>query len=244
MPTDRVNFLSLDFDRQSFNDVLNRLSKVTAVERYGYVVTPNVDHVIRLHREPTLRSAYEAASFCVCDSQILRTLARLCGLHLGLVRGSDLTAAVLERVVVDGDTVAVVGSTPARITELSKRFPGISFVHHEPPMDLRNNPSARQAAAEFVASSGARFTMIAVGSPQQEMIAQDVRSNENARGMALCIGAGLDFVTGSQQRAPRVLQTIGLEWAHRLASNPRRLWRRYLVDGLRIIPIYVRWVIS
>lgn len=244
MRTDRVNFLSLAFDRLSFGDVLKRLGAVTAASPYAYVVTPNVDHIIRIHQEPALQSAYEAASLCVCDSQILRNLARLSGVRLDLVRGSDLTAAVFERVVDDGDTVAVVGSTPACIAELRKRFPKISLVHHEPPMNLRSDSPARRAAADFIVSSGARFSMIAVGSPQQEMIAHELSSNGAARGTALCIGAGLDFVTGSQRRAPRLLQSMGLEWAHRLASNPRRLWRRYLVDGMRIIPIYLRWVRS
>lgn len=244
MRTERANFLSLGFDRLSFNDVLTQLKAATATSPYGYVVTPNVDHVIRIYQEPALRSAYRAARLCVCDSQILRMLARLSGLKLELVRGSDLTAAILEQIIDDGDTVAIVGSSPSRVAELRARFPGISFVHHDPPMNLRDNPVARQEAANFVASSDARFTMIAVGSPQQEMIAEEISSNPKARGMALCIGAGLDFVTGSQRRAPKWLQSIGLEWAHRLASNPRRLWRRYLVDGLRIIPIYMRWVIS
>src|SRR5438552_8979424 len=108
-------------------------------------------------------------------------------------------------------------------------------------MGLSSNPEALQSAAVFVAASDARFAFIAVGSPQQEMIAKEAREHPGASGIALCIGASLDFVVGRQKRAPRLLQALGLEWAHRLATNPRRLWRRYLVDGVRIFPIWFRW---
>ena len=241
MRIERVNFLDLQFDRLSFNDVKRRLQKVTAATAYGYVVTPNVDHVIRLHRDPALRPIWQEADICVCDSQILRVLARLRGIRLPLVRGSDLCASLFQGILAPGDRVAVVGSSQSCIEALREQFPNIEVVHHEAPMGLRTDPAARRFAADFVARSKARFALIAVGSPQQEMIAREVRDLGGSTGFALCIGAGLDFVTGKQTRAPRALQAVGLEWAHRLATNPRRLWKRYLVDGARIVPIYLSW---
>ncbi len=244
MRTDRSNFLSIDFDHLTFGDAIARMRAVMPGTPFGYVVTPNVDHIVRLHQEPSLREAYRTASLCVCDSQILRLLARFSRVRLELVRGSDLSSAVLEKVVEDGDTVAVIGSSADSVAQLRKIYPGVTFLHHEPPMNLRANLAARAAAADFIASSKARFSLLAVGSPQQEMIAHAALLRGDCHGFALCIGAGLDFVTGKQRRAPRLLQSAGLEWAHRLASNPRRLWKRYLVDGVRILPIYMRWVIS
>jgi len=106
---------------------------------------------------------------------------------------------------------------------------------------LRTNPKALREAARFLASADARFSFVTAGSPQQEIIASDARPLPGAGGMTLCVGAGLEFLTGEQVRAPPVLQRLGLEWAHRLATNPGRLWRRYLVEGPRIFPIYLRW---
>ena len=241
MRIERANFLDLQFDRLSFNDVKRRLQRVTAATPYGYFVTPNVDHVIRLHRDPSLRSIWKGADVCVCDSQILRMLARLRGIRLTLVRGSDLCASLFRDILSPGDKVAVVGSSQSCIEALREQFPSIDLVHHEPPMGLRADPAARRSAAQFIADAKARFTLIAVGAPQQEMIAREVRDLAGSTGIALCIGAGLDFVTGKQTRAPRALQAVGLEWAHRLATNPRRLWKRYLIDGARIVPIYLSW---
>ena len=242
MRTDRVEFLDLNFDRLTFSQVKDRLRAVTPATPYGYIVTPNVDHIVRLKREPGLRPLYEAAKLCLCDSRILRALARLGGIRLPLVAGSDLSASLFDSVIDRGDRIAIVGATPAFLDRLRKRYPEVEFVHHAPPMGLRKDAKARRAAAEFLAAAKARFSFITVGSPQQEMIAREAGSIPGAGGAALCVGAGLEFLTGDQQRAPRQLQLLGLEWAHRLAGNPRRLWRRYLVEGPRVLPIYLSWV--
>jgi exopolysaccharide biosynthesis WecB/TagA/CpsF family protein len=109
-------------------------------------------------------------------------------------------------------------------------------------MGLRRDAAARSAAAQFIADSRARFSFIAVGSPQQELIAAEAKTIPGAAGTALCVGAGLDFLTGRQKRAPRLARILGLEWAHRLFSDPRRMWRRYLLEGPRIFLLTYRWV--
>jgi len=241
MHTERINFLDVHFDRLTFQDVKRRLQAATRDTPYAYVVTPNVDHIIRLHKDPALRDLYDSADICVCDSRILRILARLRGIRIPLVAGSDLCVLLFSKVIKRGDRVAIVGARAADIDQLRLKFPHVEFVHHAPPHGLLQNADARRWAADFIAASQARFSLVAVGSPQQEMIANAVRGHRNARGMALCIGAGLDFVTGTQKRAPKAIQGLNLEWAHRLATNPRRLWRRYLVDDMAIFPIYLRW---
>ena len=243
MPTDRAEFLDLHFDRLTFSQVKGRLRTATAETPFSYIVTPNVDHMVRLNREPELRPLYDAARLCLCDSRILRLLARLTGINLPLVAGSDLSASLFEGVIEPGDRVAIVGATPEFLNRLRARYPALEFLHHAPPMGLRSDARARHEAAEFLASAKARFGFITVGSPQQEMIANEAGRLPGASGTALCVGAGLEFLTGDQRRAPRVLQRIGLEWSHRLVTNPSRMWRRYLIQGPRIFPIYVAWAL-
>lgn len=245
MPTERRDFLGLGFDPLSTDQVLRRLAKITSETPYSYVVTPNVDHVVRLHEnrpaETQLKTIYEDAGLCLCDSKVLHLLARLRGVRLPVVPGSELTALVLDRIVQAGDRVAIVGGDAELLRTLRKKYAGVQLVQHCPPMGLRRNAAARQAAAEFIARSGARFSFIAVGSPQQELIAAEARVIAGAGGAALCIGASLDFLTGRQKRAPRLARQAGLEWAHRLLSDPRRMWRRYLLEGPRIFLLAYRW---
>ena len=241
MHIDRTEFLGVTFNHLSEARVIERLASVRADTPFGYVVTPNVDHIVRLSHnesEPAIVDAYARAELCVCDSRIIASLAKLRGIDLPVVTGSDLTAALLEREIKPGDRIAVVGGSADLIERLSARYPHVEFVHHKPPMGLRRNSAAQTAAADFITKAKCRFTFIAVGSPQQELIAARVKG---ATGFGLCIGAALEFLTGDQVRAPKAMRSTGLEWAHRLASDPRRLWRRYLIEGPRVFLLAWRW---
>lgn len=243
MPTERVPFVGVGFDRLTMAEVLAHLSAVTATSPYGYVVTPNVDHVVRLddpEQRAELEPLYDGADLSLCDSRIIAHLARARGISLPVVPGSDLTPSLFEQLIKPGDRIAVVGGDKDMVADLARRYPGIELVHYEPPMGLRRNAAARMEAARFIAEAHARFSFIAVGSPQQEMIAGAVRAFPQATGMALCIGASLDFITERQRRAPRIMQRLSIEWVHRLASDPKRMWRRYLVEGPRIFLLAAR----
>jgi N-acetylglucosaminyldiphosphoundecaprenol N-acetyl-beta-D-mannosaminyltransferase len=248
MRIERSEFLGVGFDALSTDQVLARLADATGQTPYSYVVTPNVDHVVRLHEEdsesPLLGRIYEDSALCLCDSKVLHLLGRLRGVRLPVVPGSELTGLMFERLIRRGDRIAIVGGDAALLRTLRAKYTGVEFVLHCAPMGLRGNSAARRAAAEFIARSGARYTFIGVGSPQQEMIAAEASAIAGAAGTALCIGAGLDFLAGRQKRAPRLARNLGLEWAHRLLSDPRRMWRRYLLEGPRVFVIAYRWVAS
>jgi exopolysaccharide biosynthesis WecB/TagA/CpsF family protein len=245
---ERQELLGLSFDPFTIDDVLERLCTVQASTPFRYVVTPNVDHIVRLDRLPPegsraseIRQAYQAAAVCVCDSRVLARLAVLAGVRLTVVPGSDLTAAIFEKVVERGDRIAVVGGDEATVPVLARLYPFLSFVQHIPPMGLLNNEAAMFEAASFAAASGARFTLLAIGSPQQELLARRIASLPEAGGWGLCIGAAVEFIAGQRKRAPVFLQKLSLEWSYRLMMEPRRLWRRYAVDGPNIIPMLIRW---
>src|SRR5207248_3325601 len=103
MPIKRSEFLGLGFDPLSTDDVVSRLTEVTGAMPYSYVVTPNVDHIVRLHEDENeaarLRTIYEDAALCLCDSKVLHLLGRLRGVRLPVVPGSELTGLMFERVI-------------------------------------------------------------------------------------------------------------------------------------------------
>ena len=245
MPTRRERFLDVDFDVMPIDDLLTKVGSVEKDTPLQYVVTPNVDHMVRLHNSedefPGLREIYRKAELCVCDSRVLSRLAKWRGLDLPVTVGTDLAELVFDRLARDGDHIVVVGGDTLLLQELRTKFPHLSFAQHLPPMGLTRNPDARRAAAEFIVRERARFTFICVGSPQQEMIAAEAAALPGSGGMAFCVGAALEFITDRQRRAPKLAQRMGLEWAHRLVTNPRRLWRRYLVEGPVIFVMAYRW---
>lgn len=237
----RTTFLDLDFDTVTAAEVVAFLRTRTAEDRFGYIVTPNVDHMVQIDAQPQLRPVYQGALLCLNDSRVLARLAKLYGIALTVVPGSDLIVALFGSVLQDDDRLCIVGASAPLVAQLRTQYPRITIVHHEPPMGLRRNAAARQAAVDAVAAANARFTLLAVGAPQQEILASEMAAAGTVTGTAFCIGAAVDFIVGAQVRAPRIVQQAGMEWFWRLAGSPRRLGRRYLVEGPKIFRIALRW---
>jgi exopolysaccharide biosynthesis WecB/TagA/CpsF family protein len=238
----RQEFLGLDFDRIDAGTAARRIAALASEPRFSYVVTPNVDHVVQLDRagDPALARAYRDAALCLCDSRILARLAHASGIDLPVVTGSDLTHDLL-RAALPPMRVAVVGGDARMHGDLARLFPRFEWTFFEPPMKLRHDAAARTAVVTFTETAGADVIFLAVGAPQSEMICAETLQQGRARGVALCIGASLEFLTGAKDRAPRWVQRAGFEWLFRLLREPQRLWRRYLVDGPRIFLIWRKW---
>ena len=143
--------------------------------------------------------------------------------------GTDVTALLLSSLLVQD--VAIIGFNSMHLPALQDRCPSANFILHTPPMNLLQNPVAFAAARDFAIKTKARFTLIGLGSPLQELLAQAIAAQPDATGVGLCIGAALEFCAGVKPRAPVWMQRAGLEWFHRLVRNPHRLARRYFIDS-------------
>ena len=209
---------------------------------YGYVVTPNVDHVIRHFSSPSFRSVYADAAYVLLDSQFLaHAVGVLKGQRLRVSSGSDLTASVLKSVVNPLDVLVLVGATQQQAQELRSRYALTALRHIQPPMNFIDDAAAVEACLRAIEdASPFRFCFLAIGSPQQEIIAQRLKARGVARGLALCVGASINFLTGVETRAPRWMRALGVEWLFRLLQNPRRFGVRYLVRGPRIFLLLPR----
>ena len=206
---------------------------------FGYVVTPNVDFITRAAKDPDVAALYDGAALQFCDSRVLSRIARLRGVTLDVHPGSDLVADLFASGG-GGYRIALVGPTPEDVAALRGRYPAADITLIETPRMMTVGDDAWKAAVSRTVDSRWDIALLCLGSPKQERFAQALAAGGRATGVALCVGASIDFLTGSQRRAPLWLQQAGLEWLHRLATNPRRLWRRYLVDGPRIFLLAFR----
>jgi len=236
-----VQLLGLDFADLDAAEAAAMLARRLADAAFGYVTTPNADHLVRLQRRPELRSLYDGAMLRLLDSRVVAVTAGLIGLPTPRVaRGSDLAALVLARHLTAGERIAIVGLAPHWVPVLAARFGLSPPAHHNPPIGFERDPAAMRAAIDFVLTHPARFVFLAVGSPRQEMLASAIRASGQATGIGLCIGAALEFAAGARPRAPAWMQDTGLEWLHRLGGEPRRLARRYLLECPAILPLLLR----
>ena len=211
-------------------------------DHYAYVVTPNVDHLIRLHEDVAFRALYANAGLVLLDSRFLAHLLRLVrGVTLPVCAGSDLVARLFADVIRPDDPLVMIGGSAEQVRVLTARYGLRRLVHHDPPMGFIDDPDAVEACLRFIEiHSPFRFCLLAIGSPQQEIIARRLQERGRACGLALCIGAAVQFLTGTQKRAPRWMQRSGLEWAYRLTQEPGRMAHRYLVRGPRVFGLLSR----
>jgi exopolysaccharide biosynthesis WecB/TagA/CpsF family protein len=221
-----------DYELPEFLSVAARFG----IQKYGYVITPNVDHLIRYHDDAAFRALYTDAAYVLLDSRFLSHLFRLIrGLRVRVCTGSDLTAQLFARVIAPPDRLVLIGGSAEQAQMLAAQHGLTQLSHYNPPMGFIRDPRAVEECLQFIeAHSPFRFCFLAVGAPQQEILAQMLKTRGIARGMALCIGASVNFMTGVERRAPRWMQRIGAEWVYRLMHDPGRLAKRYLVRGPRV----------
>lgn len=236
-----VEFLEMGFTPLGIEAALDAIVGRPADAAFTYVVTPNVDHVVRLQRHRSdLWPVYRQAWMTLCDSNILAQLARPAARDLPVVPGSDLTAMLLARGV-GSDRIAILGGRTNTVETVAERYGLRDVRHYNPPMGFIRDPREVARAVRFVVEAKARYTFLAVGSPQQEIVAHRVAKSRGGQGIGLCVGASLEYLSGEQSRAPVLMQHMSLEWLYRLGTSPQRLWRRYLIDGPQIFLINRLW---
>lgn len=198
--------------------------------------TLNLDHVVKRRNDPAFRKAYDQAELVSADGAPVAALARRQAAQIERTTGADLVMPLCAAAARAGIPVALFGSNDETLEtsahELIARFPALIIAHKEsPPYGFDPQSPAAIAAARRIEASGARIVFVALGAPKQELFAATMAQVTPGLGF-VCIGAALDFIAGTQDRAPAVFQKTGLEWLWRLGTNPKRMAKRYWLCAL------------
>jgi N-acetylglucosaminyldiphosphoundecaprenol N-acetyl-beta-D-mannosaminyltransferase len=242
----RVRIGRIEIDRLGFEDALQAIEALVERGRGGAVLTPNVDHVVRAERDAALRAAYSGADLALADGMPLVWASRLLGAPLpGRVAGSDLVLPLADRAARRGWSVYLLGGAAGDAERAAAVLDarGVRIAGIDAPRIDGGPQGARAAAAaaERVRAARPALVYVALGAPKQEIWIDRHRA-VLAPAVAVGVGASLAFLAGSIPRAPRWMSRAGLEWAHRLAREPRRLWRRYLLEDPAFLAILLRSV--
>lgn len=225
--SDQVVRVNVDGPRSLTNIVRYKLQR----EQGFAVATLNLDHIVKLHRSAAFSHAYAQHDFVVADGRPIVWLARLGGQRLRLAPGSDMIDPLCRVASQTGRGVALVGSSDDVLDKAAQslvaKHPGLLIVYRRAPS--RNfDPSGDEAAEilQELSASGAGLCMLALGAPKQEIFAAHARDLAPNVGF-ISIGAGLDFISGHQIRAPMILRLLALEWLWRMVCSPMRMVPRY-----------------
>ncbi len=196
------------------------------------IATINLDHVVKLGRDPAFRTAYAQHSHITADGNPIVWLARLAGQSdVSLVPGSELIDPVAALAAKKAVPVGLFGATEASLAAaaeaLKDKHPGLEVAYiGAPPMGFDPDGPAADQAISDIGASGARVIFLALGAPKQERFAARAQEALSEVGF-LSIGAGLDFVSGAQTRAPAWVRAMAAEWLWRMMLSPKRLAARY-----------------
>lgn len=238
--TNKVNILNVPIDNLSKNELLEQLKS-------GTLFTPNVDHLIKLRRDKEFLQAYNIADYKVCDSQVLFYTSKFLGLPIKeKISGSDFFPAFYHHhrnnenitIFLLGGTDGIASRAKEKINYKVQR--NIVVDSYSPSFGFENNEQECLEIIEMINRSKATVLAIGVGAPKQEKWLYKYKDRLLNIKIFLAIGATIDFEAGKVKRAPKLISRLGLEWLYRLVSEPKRLWRRYLVDSLSFFPLIMQ----
>jgi N-acetylglucosaminyldiphosphoundecaprenol N-acetyl-beta-D-mannosaminyltransferase len=236
-----VDVLGTPIDNLSLGEATERVIGLARSGSPHLVVTANVDHMMTLRHDKAFRDAYDAASLRLADGAPLLAVSRLCRTPLvGRVTGADLMPTVAAAAERQGLRVFVLGGTPvvaaAAAARLRALHPTLVLDHSSPPLGFDADLLEDRRAFAALQAFRADIVFVCLGAPRSEKwVASHLHHLRT--GAVLCVGAAVDFVAGARNRAPLVLQRLGLEWAYRLVQEPGRLWRRYLLTDSRFLAL-------
>jgi N-acetylglucosaminyldiphosphoundecaprenol N-acetyl-beta-D-mannosaminyltransferase len=239
----KIRLLNIEIDNLTRSELLEKF-------RSGVLLTPNVDHLIKLQKDKAFYECYLQADFRVCDSRILFLLSKWLFADHPLrdqITGSDFFPAFCHYHSSRNTDVSIflLGGTEQSVLQAQhninqKTNSSIIVGAYSPPFGFEKSANETQKILSLIRSSGANALAVGVGAPKQEKWLFAHRQHLPSITRYLAIGATIEFESGNLERAPKWMTHIGLEWLYRLLREPKRLAKRYLVDDIPIFYLLLK----
>lgn len=242
---EKIKVFGITIDNISIESTLKRIDESLLNHQKGIVVTPNVDHVVKLKNDLEFKRIYDEAFLVLNDSTILKRSAMLLGHKMkDKISGSDLFLILCEHAEIRNYKVYFLGGMPGvadkAAVNLLKRLPKLKIVGtYSPPFGFEKDEDECKKIVHLINDVKPDILFIGLGAPKQEKFADKYYRDYHSC-ISLCVGASFDFQAGSIKRAPMILQKIGLEWFYRFYKEPKRLFKRYFVDDMRFFCIFAK----
>lgn len=242
----RIKFMNIEIDNLTMDEAIQRIDELIEEDRCAYVVTPNLDHIVRLENDEKFRRSYENADLVLTDGMPLIWISKLYKTPIKeKISGSDLFPKVCELAEKKEYKLFLLGAAEGvaqkAAESLVKRLPNLNVCGvYSPPMGFENNNEEIEHVIAMIREASPHILIVCLGAPKQEKFIYDYRKALGVP-VSLGLGASLDFETGRVRRAPRWMSECGLEWLFRIIQEPQRMIRRYSYDALWIIPLIKKY---
>lgn len=238
----RERLLSSFFDNVTFDQVCEVLDEHVSNRTPGYMMSLNLDILIRADKDPEFHAALEGANLILMDSAPLMKIARNRGVHcVEKLSGSDLMPRICEFAASKGYSCAIVGGMPGvpekAAAALSAQYPGLIFKGSiSPEYGFEKDSAKLEMLLSQVAALKADILFLCLGEPKSGLLTKHYLDDFGVS-FVFNVGAAVDFAAGNVDRAPKWMQDHSLEWFYRFMKEPKRLFRRYFVDSWHFLSI-------
>jgi len=235
---DKISVLNIDICSIELPELLTKINK-------GVLLTPNVDHLIKLQKDTDFFECYQAADWVIFDSNIVNLAAKFLGNPFKeVIPGSSFLPAFYNhhkdnlaiKIFLLGAPEGVAETARKRINAHVKRNMVIGA--YSPTFGFEKNEEECREIVEMIKASNANVLVVGVGAPKQEKWIMKYKHELPNINLFMALGATLDFEAGNIKRAPLVFQKLHVEWLYRLIKEPKRLWKRYLVEDMSFFSTY------
>lgn len=244
--TNRIPFLNTYIDNLTSSEAIDCVDKLVRTPGYHYVVTPNSDIVVKMQDDPELLDICSKADLILTDGQIVVKLSKRLGTPIKeRVAMTDFVWDVMDladdrhyKVFLFGGKEDVLEKATAKIR---KKYPNLIIVDsYSPPFGFENNKKQLHECNVRIRESGADILIVFLGCPKQEKFIFNNKDKYQVP-ISITMGGCVDFIAGGVKRAPQWMQNIGLEWFYRFMQEPKRMFRRYFIDDIRIFGLVKKY---
>lgn len=227
-----VNNVNMDETIQAIEDMI-------ASEKKSYIVAINVDVVIKIENDSYLKEITDKADMVLVDGKPLEWIAKWHNRPIkAKISGSDLVPILCERAAENGYSIFIIGGKEGIAKKaqqnLERDLPGIKIVGtYAPPFGFEKDEIERKKINEMISNAHPDILVACFGCPKQEKWIYENYQKYDAK-VSVCAGATVDFLAGNVRRAPRWMSDHGLEWFYRFLQEPKRMFKRYFVDDMKI----------
>lgn len=242
----RMKFMNIEIDNLTIDEAIDSIDKFILQNKQAYVVTPNVDHIIKCEQGGELLEAYKEADLILTDGKPLIWISKWYNTPIKeKISGSDLFPRLCELAAQKGYCMYFLGAAEgiaAKAAEnLKKRYHGLQVVGtYSPPYGFEKDEKEISDIVRRIKEVSPDILIVGLGCPKQELFIYHHRQELKVP-ISFGLGASLDFEAGSVKRAPKWMANHGLEWMYRIFQDPKRLAKRYLVDDMKIVRLAVKY---
>ena len=243
---EKIKFLNTSVNNISLSKAVAEIISMVKNDIHGYVVPINVDVVLKSENDPLLKRAIDESDICLLDGMPLVWISKIHGTPVKeKVSGSDLVPALLRQAAKSGMSVFILGGKEG-IPEMAMKNimlanPGIVNAGcYSPPFGFENYEEELDKINKMISDAHPDILLACFGCPKQELWVYGNRNKCRAK-VIVCAGATVDFLAGNVKRCPRWMSEHGLEWFYRFTKEPKRLFRRYFIEGPKIIKIALKY---